>query len=59
MLFRSQEAAAQFGLKDSSEKETLLFLLKKYAGHKGHIAEYLGIDRSTLWRKLKKYQMQD
>jgi transcriptional regulator with PAS, ATPase and Fis domain len=42
-----------------SEKEILKNLIEKYDGHKGKIAGHLGIDRSTLWRKLKKHQMQN
>ncbi|MDR1933901.1 MAG: sigma 54-interacting transcriptional regulator [Spirochaetales bacterium] len=42
-----------------AEEEVLLSLIEKYAGHKGRIAAHLGIDRSTLWRKLRKYRIQN
>ena len=32
-------------------------LLQRYGGNKTKVAQYLGIDRSTLWRKLKKYDL--
>ncbi len=31
--------------------------LEKYAGHRGKTAAALGIDRTTLWRKMKKYKI--
>ncbi|MDR2589126.1 MAG: hypothetical protein LBC67_06835, partial [Spirochaetales bacterium] len=46
-------------LAGSSEQEMLRTLIEKYSGHKGRIAGHLGIDRTTLWRKLKKYQIQN
>lgn len=33
--------------------------LKKYNGHRGKAAQELGIDKSTLWRKIKKYNITD
>ncbi|MBI4545368.1 MAG: sigma-54-dependent Fis family transcriptional regulator [Gemmatimonadetes bacterium] len=38
------------------EREYLLDMLDEAHGHKGHAAEILGIDRRTLYRKLKRYQ---
>lgn len=38
-----------------SEKETLLQILSQVGGNKSKAARMLGIDRSTLYRKLKKY----
>ncbi len=37
------------------QKETILTTLKKCGGNKAAAARALGIDPSTLWRKLKKY----
>ncbi|MDR3200052.1 MAG: sigma 54-interacting transcriptional regulator, partial [Spirochaetales bacterium] len=39
------------------EREVLVSLLEKFAGHRGRLAAHLGIDRSTLWRRLKKYSI--
>jgi len=36
------------------EKEKLLRMLQKYGGHRGNTAKALGIDRTTLWRRIKK-----
>ncbi len=38
------------------EREYILNVLDQTRGHKGNAAEVLGIDRRTLYRKLKKYQ---
>jgi DNA-binding NtrC family response regulator len=37
------------------EKEYILDVLQQTGGHRGHAAEILGIDRRTLYRKLKQY----
>lgn len=41
-----------------SEKEKLLETLRKTKGNKTAAAKLLGIDRVTLWRKLRKYQIE-
>lgn len=41
-----------------SEKETLLQALREANGNKTIAAKILGIDRVTLWRKLKKYELE-
>jgi len=38
------------------EREYILEILDELHGHKGNTAEVLGIDRRTLYRKLKKYR---
>jgi DNA-binding NtrC family response regulator len=38
------------------EREYILDVLESVHGHRGHAAEILGIDRRTLYRKLKEYQ---
>jgi DNA-binding NtrC family response regulator len=38
------------------EREYILDVLDETRGHKGHAADILGIDRRTLYRKLKTYQ---
>jgi transcriptional regulator with PAS, ATPase and Fis domain len=40
-----------------SEKEKILEVLQKTNGNKTQAAKILGIDRATLWRKLRKYQI--
>lgn len=40
---------------DTTEKELLIRTLEKCDGNKTHAAKKLGIDRTTLWRKLKKH----
>jgi DNA-binding NtrC family response regulator len=37
------------------EKHYILDVLQQTGGHRGHAAEILGIDRRTLYRKLKQY----
>jgi len=38
-----------------AEAETILRTLREHSGHRGRTAAALGIDKSTLWRKMKKY----
>ena len=40
---------------ESAEAETILRILEKYDGNRLKTAQELGIDRTTLWRKMKKY----
>ena len=40
-----------------SEAATILLALRQQAGHRGKVAAALGIDKSTLWRKMKKHQI--
>ena len=40
-----------------SEKEQILDMLQKYSWNKGKTAAALNINRTTLWRKLKKYNI--
>ncbi len=39
------------------EKDRIISMLKKYKGSRGSTAQALGIVRSTLWRKMKKYKI--
>jgi len=41
---------------DRLEREYILAVLDEVAGHQGRAAEILGIDRRTLYRKLKRYR---
>jgi len=38
-----------------AEAETILRMLRENDGHRGKTAAALGIDKSTLWRKMRKY----
>jgi len=38
-----------------AEAETILRTLREHDGHRGKTAAALGIDKSTLWRKMRKY----
>lgn len=40
----------------TSEKEMIFWALEECGGNQSKAAKLLGIDRTTLWRKLKKYQ---
>ena len=42
---------------DSSEEASLIAALKKYHGNRAEIAEAMGISKTTLWRKLKKHNL--
>lgn len=44
---------------DSDELSQIRLLLQRYNGNKSKVAQHLGIDRSTLWRKLKKLEGND
>jgi len=44
---------------EEREKTYILWLLKKVGGNKTRAAELLGIDRISLWRKLKRYGFKD
>jgi DNA-binding NtrC family response regulator len=41
------------------EKSFILWMLKETGGNKTKAAQMLGIDRTSLWRKLKKYDIED
>ena len=40
---------------DKAERDTILTMLEQYNWHRSKTAIALGMDRSTLWRKIKKY----
>ncbi|HVP78168.1 MAG TPA: sigma 54-interacting transcriptional regulator [Thermodesulfobacteriota bacterium] len=39
------------------EKDRLLAMLRKYQWNRGHTAKALNIERTTLWRKMRKYNL--
>ncbi|MBW2016298.1 MAG: sigma 54-interacting transcriptional regulator [Deltaproteobacteria bacterium] len=43
--------------RESSERELILAALKRHGWHRSKAAKELRIDRSTLWRKMKKYEL--
>ena len=60
ILHDQHETSAQAGFKDEpplhrAEAETIEKILRKYNGNRLMAAHELGINRSTLWRKMKKY----
>jgi transcriptional regulator with PAS, ATPase and Fis domain len=57
---RPQAAGARSGkaeVSDSSERTRIMAELRRHNGSRSLAARSLGMDRSTLWRKLKKYQL--
>ena len=44
---------------ENAEAETIRKVLEKYDGNRLKTAQELGIDRTTLWRKMKKYGFMD
>ena len=44
---------------ESGEEAELISALKKYRGNRSEMAEAMGISKTTLWRKLKKYNLQN
>jgi transcriptional regulator of acetoin/glycerol metabolism len=42
---------------ETGEAERLLSVLRKHGWHRSKAAKELGIDRTTLWRKMKKYHL--
>ena len=47
-----QEAFSQY-----SEKYRIMEMLKRHNWHRGKTAQELNMDRTTLWRKMKKYEL--
>jgi transcriptional regulator of acetoin/glycerol metabolism len=41
----------------ASERRRIMTELRRHNGNRSLAARSLGMDRSTLWRKLKKYQL--
>jgi transcriptional regulator with PAS, ATPase and Fis domain len=42
---------------DLAEAGTIEAALRKYDGNRKKVAAHLGIDKTTLWRKMKKYKI--
>ncbi|MBL9107240.1 MAG: sigma-54-dependent Fis family transcriptional regulator [Myxococcales bacterium] len=44
---------------DADERARLLDALRRAGGHKGEAARLLGVDRSTLWRRLREHRIHE
>ncbi len=45
-------------LPDEKQRELIMRTLRCYNGHRARTADALGIDKSTLWRKMKRYDIE-
>lgn len=54
-----KEGKEQYIVYRSKEEEELMQLLEKYHGNRKLIADELGISVTTLWRRMKKYGIED
>jgi transcriptional regulator of acetoin/glycerol metabolism len=52
-------ATEQGFVPQNTERDKLLATLRKYNWHRSQSAHALGMDRTTLWRKMKKYGLLD
>ena len=52
---RDQDPENSTSLLDHAEKNAILAALQRHNANRGRTAEFLGINKSTLWRKMKKY----
>ena len=43
---------------DAAEKKAIIETLHRYNANRGKTAAFLGINKSTLWRKMKKYNIE-
>ena len=44
-------------MRDQRERELIVEELEKHRWHRQKAAQALGMDRTTLWRKMKKYDI--
>ena len=44
---------------DEGERDTIISMLQRYNWNRTKTAKALGMDRSTLWRKIKKYEIEN
>ena len=52
---KGRESGSGGGPLVRAEAATILQTLRQYGGHRGKTAAALGIDKTTLWRKMRKY----
>jgi transcriptional regulator of acetoin/glycerol metabolism len=43
---------------DAAEKKAIIEALQRHNANRGKTAAFLGINKSTLWRKMKKYRIE-
>jgi transcriptional regulator of acetoin/glycerol metabolism len=48
-----------FSKRKRPSKDVLQSMLTRYSGNRKKIAHQLGVDRTTLWRWMKRYQLND
>jgi transcriptional regulator with PAS, ATPase and Fis domain len=53
---RKKNDETSFSLQ-AAERDVLITTLRKYNGHRGKTARALGMDKSTLWRKMKRFEL--
>lgn len=53
----AKQASAHASPDQYGEKEHILLMLNQHHWHRGRTAEALQIDRTTLWRKMRKYNL--
>ena len=58
LVFRVRHSREKFLSLDENEREYILWVLKQVNDNKTKAAEILGIDRVSLWRKMKRYGLQ-
>jgi DNA-binding NtrC family response regulator len=58
LVFRVRRSQEKFLSLDENEREYILWVLKEVNDNKTKAAEILGIDRVSLWRKMKRYGLQ-
>ncbi|SPF46367.1 Acetoacetate metabolism regulatory protein AtoC [Syntrophobacter sp. SbD1] len=58
LSFRVRRPQKDFLTLDENERDYILWVLKQVDDNKTRAAEILGIDRVSLWRKIKRYGMQ-
>ena len=52
-----QDETAEANPLSNAEASTIVAALHRYNGHRKKTADHLGIDKTTLWRKMKKYNI--
>jgi transcriptional regulator with PAS, ATPase and Fis domain len=55
LAFRVRHRPKEFLTLDENERDYILWVLKQVDDNKTRAAEILGIDRVSLWRKIKRY----
>ncbi len=58
LAFRVRRPQKEFLTLDENERDYILWVLKQVDDNKTRAAEILGIDRVSLWRKIKRYRLQ-